>query len=91
MQTWPPPRAPQAAEKLADHRQDYLTFEGEISGGRGRVERVEQGICRVKRGADGGWMILLQSLPAGEKQSLRLRQESGGGWVCAIMTDEPGA
>lgn len=29
--------------RIQDHRIDYLTYEGDISGGRGRVRRVAQG------------------------------------------------
>lgn len=32
------------AERLADHRVDYLTYEGAISGGRGCVMRVDEGV-----------------------------------------------
>jgi len=32
-----------AATRLPDHRIDYLEFEGEISGGRGRVQRCDGG------------------------------------------------
>lgn len=35
-------------DRLADHRRAYLEYEGEISGGRGRVTRVAAGEC-------GGW------------------------------------
>lgn len=31
------------ADQLADHRTEYLAFEGDISGGRGRVCRVASG------------------------------------------------
>lgn len=31
------------ARRLADHRPAYLDYEGEISGGRGRVSRIDQG------------------------------------------------
>lgn len=31
------------AERIADHRPIYLKFEGELSGGRGRVRRVDDG------------------------------------------------
>ena len=34
-------------QRIADHRKDYLTYEGEISGGRGRVTRVDAGRARV--------------------------------------------
>ena len=54
------------AERLADHRVAYLSYEGEVSGGRGRVVRVragegevlEEGQSRVRwrgRWAGGGW------------------------------------
>ncbi len=32
-----------AAERLADHRVAYLTYEGAVSGGRGEVKRVAEG------------------------------------------------
>lgn len=34
------------AERISDHRAAYLDFEGELSGGRGRVERVAAGNAR---------------------------------------------
>jgi hypothetical protein len=35
------------AESLGDHRREYLKFEGEISGGRGTVQRIDRGEARV--------------------------------------------
>jgi DNA polymerase Ligase (LigD) len=32
-----------AAERLTDHRLAYLNYEGEISGNRGRVSRIDRG------------------------------------------------
>lgn len=48
LQTWrlaEPPTSdhPVAAERIGDHRLAYLDYEGEISGGRGRVTRWEGG------------------------------------------------
>lgn len=37
------------AVRLADHREAYLSFEGEVSGGRGRVSRVASGDVRRLR------------------------------------------
>ncbi|MCL2646262.1 MAG: hypothetical protein FWD61_04545 [Phycisphaerales bacterium] len=34
-------------ERIADHRKVYLEYEGEISGGRGTVKRVAEGVARV--------------------------------------------
>lgn len=45
--TWsfeePPARDGQACRLIQDHRKAYLDYEGEISGGRGRVERWDAG------------------------------------------------
>lgn len=39
--------APVAATRIPDHRPLYLEFEGEISGGRGHVTRVDRGDAEV--------------------------------------------
>jgi hypothetical protein len=49
LRTWalaepPAPDRPIDAESLADHRLDYLEYEGPISGGRGVVSRWDHGI-----------------------------------------------
>lgn len=36
------------AQRLAAHRRAYLQYEGEVSDGRGRVERVAGGTCEVE-------------------------------------------
>ena len=42
-----------AAQRIGDHRRVYLDFEGEVSGGRGRVERVAAGVVdRLSEGAE---------------------------------------
>jgi hypothetical protein len=51
--TWRVPTAPQkwggdvGAIRIADHRKAYLTYEGEISGNRGSVKRVDEGMAHV--------------------------------------------
>jgi hypothetical protein len=51
--TWRSPAWPIAEDMpltpLADHRRDYLTYEGPVSGGRGSVRRVAEGFHRVRR------------------------------------------
>ena len=51
------------AARLADHREAYLTYEGRVSGGRGRVRRIDRGPCRVVRAVPARWEFRL----AGEK------------------------
>ena len=50
--TWRSPQWPVAADSLLtplpDHRADYLTYEGPVSGGRGTVRRVRQGFHRIR-------------------------------------------
>lgn len=38
---------PVAAVRIADHRREYLDYEGPISGDRGAVTRVDRGPCEV--------------------------------------------
>lgn len=38
-----------AAERIGEHRRAYLDYEGELSGGRGRVRRVDCGALDVRR------------------------------------------
>ena len=83
-ETWPL-SAPAPLEKLPDHRNAYLTFEGEISGNRGTVRRVEQGICNVEQAQDR-WTISLRSLPSGTVMVLELNKQSDGTWRCNSKT-----
>jgi hypothetical protein len=48
------------AERLPDHRPLYLDFEGELSGNRGRVRRVERGSATIERLAGDEVSVLLE-------------------------------
>ena len=63
-----------AAERLPDHRLDYLDYEGEVSGARGRVVRVDRGTYKPVP-ADGGFVFRL----AGERIRGLLCVESPAG------------
>jgi hypothetical protein len=39
-ESWPIP-----VRRIQDHRLDYLTYEGPLSGGRGEVARIDEGEC----------------------------------------------
>ena len=47
------------AEALADHRLAYLTYEGEVSGGRGTVARWDEGEYTLEKSSDNDWQALL--------------------------------
>lgn len=50
---------PILCERIFDHRLQYLTYEGPVSGGRGQVRRVEQGMFEVMRESDSRWDVRL--------------------------------
>ena len=48
---------PTKLQKLPDHRREYLTFEGTLSGNRGHVRRVESGTYRSRPQWDDPYVI----------------------------------
>lgn len=80
-----------AARRLGDHREAYLAYEGELSGGRGRVSRVATGEARVTERGDGSLMIesrfargvrcwiARMETGAGEPDRWRIEAAEGGG------------
>ena len=71
---WPITR-PTPVERLPDHRAAYLDYEGPVSNNRGRVSRVESGLCRLRRD-ETVWHIELST----EGRGLQLRLLEDGGW-----------
>jgi hypothetical protein len=84
---WPIEKAV-TVEKLADHRAAYLTFEGNISGNRGTVRRIEQGISAVEK-SGAVWTIRIRSLPDGKKSILELSEQPDGSWRCVVTPAAP--
>ena len=62
------------ARRLADHRWEYLTYEGEISGGRGSCRIVDRGTCRGDFGADV-WVFELVGQGGKSRYRLELRED----------------
>jgi hypothetical protein len=65
------------ATHLADHRREYLQYEGEISGGRGSVEIVDRGTCTGEFAADC-WTFTLEGRYG--TASYTLTRLEAGGW-----------
>ncbi len=61
-------------EPLGDHRRHYLSFEGDIGGGRGVVKRVEEGTWEREQESCGELIIRL----AGARLNGRYRLSRGG-------------
>jgi hypothetical protein len=54
--------------RLPNHRRAYLTYEGPVSGGRGIVRIVRDGIYVVTDGGEKGWTLSLEA-PEGAVQA----------------------
>lgn len=68
--------------RISDHRRSYLQFEGELTGGRGSVKRVDQGIAKVLDWTEtGGTLELTLSQFTGR---VALRATAGDRWLLRI-------
>ena len=65
-----------SATRLRDHRRIYLDYQGELTGHRGHVDRIDSGECRIDIGEDAVWTIS----PVGRPWGLTIRQLSGEQW-----------
>ncbi len=70
------------AEAISDHRIEYLTYEGPISGGRGRVARWDAGTYETLEESVSLWRLRL----AGDKLhgEARLEQIEAQRWLLSL-------
>lgn len=76
--------APVIAEPMADHRRLYLEFEGELTGGRGCVRRLDRGDAEVVAAGPGTWIFRL----AGARLSGLFKIAAGPATTFGRSTDE---
>ena len=86
--TWRSPvwpiETPVDVTRLKDHRREYLQFEGEISGNRGHVARVEDGASEVRVGENNVWHI---TFPHNARiRMLILVLKSGNTWLATVIS-----
>jgi hypothetical protein len=62
--------------RLKDHRRVYLEYDGEISEGRGRVDRVGDGTCQIEIESDRALVIRFIEVPG----VLRLERAGDQEW-----------
>jgi hypothetical protein len=75
-----------AAEAIGDHRLAYLTYEGPVSGDRGRVIAWDRGTFEwVEEGTELVVIVLQGERLRG---TLRLQGKPGGGWEVAFKANE---
>ena len=75
------------AKKLPDHRTWYLTYEGPLSGGRGRVRRLDAGTCEHIHAGPDLWLVSLDGLTG--RNLLELRRLTDDDWTARRLTPNP--
>jgi hypothetical protein len=87
--TWALPSLPDAegcidAERLADHRVAYLNYEGEVSGNRGSVTRIDEGEFSWLQCDETAGRLLLElrgRVVCGKMSLMRLADQR---WTCSF-------
>jgi hypothetical protein len=78
-----------AAERIADHRPAYLTFEGALGADRGTVTRLARGTIVSLARAGEAWRLGISWEGSGH-QRLRLRETGSGLWEVSCGGSEEG-
>ncbi len=94
LKTWalecvPDSRDEQIAHRLADHRMDYLDYQGPLSGGRGHVQSWDHGNYSVLSLASDSWQLHLQGERLVGRVSLSWLGEDVDDWRYCFVPDEP--
>jgi hypothetical protein len=85
LKTWALPHLPEpdvemTCEALADHRLDYLDYEGPVSEQRGSVVRWDWGTYRLDRQSDRELVVELSGEKLSGRAALNRLAEPSGGW-----------
>ena len=81
---WPPePR--QSVRRLADHRIDYLEYQGPVSGGRGFVKRIDEGRFEIRSSSADEMELILASQKFSGTVCLQ-RGEPDQRWVLSVLS-----
>ena len=72
---------PLTCKRIADHRQEYLSYEGPISEGRGRVEIFDRGEYRVISADETRWEFVLCGRKIAGRFELAGPGESSDSWT----------
>lgn len=75
------------AERIGDHRREYLEYEGEISRGRGRVVRVARGVCSIVMESERMFIVdcVFEGASTGEVVMRYTGELMGGVWRFTVQ------
>jgi hypothetical protein len=77
--------------RIDDHRTFYLRHEGEVSGGRGQVRRVEAGTyARLDPHREECWRFRLDGRRMAGEYELRRSGTTGSGWALKRIAESAG-
>lgn len=77
------------AERIPDHRQHYLAFEGEVSDGRGIVKRLATGECScIQETPDG---LIVEAKFQGRSHTFKGTPQPGSATIYFSVSDQSAA
>lgn len=76
------------AEQLKDHRTAYLAYEGEVSGGRGTVRRVDEGTYEAVAWESGRVHVRVAGRSAPGALVLSAPESGAGRWTACFTAAE---
>ena len=77
-----------AATRLGDHRLAYLTYEGPVSRGRGRVRRVDRGDYELLRADEAAWEFDLAGDTCRGRFALRRDADRPNHWTLERLPED---
>jgi hypothetical protein len=75
-------------EQLADHRLDFLTYEGPVSDHRGHVARLDTGTFETIRESPHEWIVELAGTHVRGQLTLQHDAETGSNWLLKFQNRE---
>jgi len=70
-----------SAERIADHRREYLAYEGPVSGGRGRVDRVSGPAVVELAESESHLRVVLEEIGGGGRMEWTGKRADGTRWT----------
>ena len=75
------------AKRLPDHRREYLSYEGPLSGNRGRVDRVDRGRYDVLAADEDRWTVVLEGSVLKGRYDLRRAGPAMENWTLERLSN----